>query len=123
VILQRRIEQGTAVYLLTDAGGPVGIVSVFDDLIADLYVLPEKQGKGYGTVLLQFAVEHCRGMPVLWILSSNTAARRLYERYGFRLTGNKKPLRSDLAELEMVLDQCAHKKLHLAGAGKTCQIL
>ena len=38
---------------------PIGIVSVTDSLIEDLYILPDKQNMGYGTKLLQFAVSQC----------------------------------------------------------------
>ncbi|MDE6997883.1 MAG: GNAT family N-acetyltransferase [Oscillospiraceae bacterium] len=34
-------------------------------LIEDLYVLPGRQNKGYGTRLLRFAPEKCAGRPAL----------------------------------------------------------
>ena len=57
-------------------------VSVTENLIEDLYVLPEYQGRGYGTQLLRFAMAACTGRPSLWVLESNAGARRLY--YGVR---------------------------------------
>ena len=56
---------------------PIGIVSVKENLIEDLYVLPDKQNMGYGTKLLQFAVGQCNGKPTLWILENNANAKRL----------------------------------------------
>ena len=47
---------------------PVGVVSVKECLIEDLYILPDKQKMGYGTKLLRFAIEQCTGIPTLWIL-------------------------------------------------------
>ena len=99
--LQRQMEKGADIYLLSDLGKDLGIVSVLGDLIGDLYVRPDEQGRGYGTRLLQFAVEKCTGSPTLWVLNSNQRAIRLYERNGFQLTGEKEILSDTLAELEM----------------------
>jgi GNAT superfamily N-acetyltransferase len=56
-----------------------------------LYVLPEEQGMGFGTALLETAVEHLRDRrlsPVLlWVLRDNTPTRRFYERRGFAPDG------------------------------------
>ena len=88
--------------MLSD-GEPKGIVTVNENLIENLYVLPEAQNRGYGTALLRFAVSQCPGVPELWILNNNTDARRLYEKHGFRLTGKSNQLRPDLSELQMKL--------------------
>ena len=73
---------------------PVGIVSVTRGLIEDLYILPDKQNMGYGTKLLQYAIEQCTDTPTLWILENNTGAERLYSRRGFKKTGRKNPINS-----------------------------
>ena len=57
--LQDQIDKGAAVYLMSVSGRPLGVVSVCGDVIGDLYVLPEEQGKGSGTKLLRFAMERC----------------------------------------------------------------
>ena len=75
--------------MLIEDDEPIGIVSVKDDLIEDLYILPQKQRMGYGTKLLQFAMEQCTGTPSLWILENNSNAKRLYHKMGFRETGRK----------------------------------
>ena len=98
--LRREMAAGKDVFLLLDPE-PVGIVSVHGDLIENLYVLPEKQGRGYGSELLAFAAARCAGTPRLWVLNINENARRLYERRGFRETGNRRELKGGLAELEM----------------------
>lgn len=100
--LEAEIAKGARLYMLTDKK-PVGIVTVCGGLIENLYVLPGEQNKGYGTKLLQFATGQCVGRPTLWILSGNEGARRLYERNGFRLTGNRNQIAEDLYELEMDL--------------------
>ena len=100
--LQSQMKNGTDFYLLSDAGKPVGIVSIRDNVVGDLYVLPDEQGRGYGTQLLRFAMEKCTGTPTLWVLSSNRRAMNLYERLGFHATGECHILSEALSEIEMV---------------------
>lgn len=89
-------------FMLVDEA-PVGIVSVCGSLIENLYVLPDRQGLGYGTTLLEYAMAHCSGTATLWILDNNEGAQRLYERHGFRLTGKRNWITPTLSELEMQL--------------------
>jgi len=99
--LRREMAAGKRVWMLVDEC-PVGIVSVQDSLIENLYILPGYQGRGYGTRLLHFAMEQCRGRPTLWILDNNEGAYRLYARNGFQLSGRKMRLTETLYEIEMV---------------------
>lgn len=98
--LRREREAGKDLFLLLDPE-PVGLVSVYGDLIENLYVLPEKQGGGYGTRLLEFAAQHCSGDPRLWVLNINANARRFFENRDFRETGARRELKNGLAEIEM----------------------
>lgn len=82
-------------------GRPVGIVSVTENLIEDLYVLPDEQRKGFGTQLLMFAMRRCRVVPTLWILENNVRAYSLYSKYGFCKTGRRNRLSDSLWEIEM----------------------
>lgn len=100
--LQDELRAGKELYMLISAE-PVGIVSVKDDLIENLYVLPAAQRRGYGTRLLFFALERCRRPARLWILENNRRAYAFYTRHGFRPTGNRHPLTPTLAEVEMSL--------------------
>ena len=96
--LRTGMGHGKRLFLLLSPE-PVALVSVMGQEIGDLYVLPDRQGRGYGTALLEYAIsllEH----PVLTVLSSNQRAIRLYERYGFRET-ERKALRQNLWELTM----------------------
>lgn len=99
--LKKVMQNGADVYILFIENKAVGIVSICQNIIENLYVMPEEQNKGYGTKLLNFAVSECFSDPTLWILSNNPGAQRLYARNGFQLTGNKKRLRDDLYEVEM----------------------
>ncbi len=109
--LESEIAKGARLYLLTEEK-PVGIVSVRGSLIENLYVLPGEQNKGYGTQLLSFAIGQCTDCPTLWILSTNTGAKRLYERNGFRPTGNVVQHSGGLYELELRLNGTAQKSWH-----------
>ena len=84
---------------------PVGVVSVTENLIEDLYILPDKQNLGYGTKLLEFAIGKCTSDPTLWILENNTDAKRLYLRMGFKETGRANPITDELDEIELILQR------------------
>lgn len=101
--LARKLEGGSRIFLLTD-GGPAGLISVTGSLIEDLYVHPEKQGRGYGSALLRYAIRECAGTPTLWLLETNDRARDFYEGRGFRPTGNIDRSHGPLAEIEYALD-------------------
>lgn len=92
---------GKSLFMLI-AKAPVGVVSVYQNQIENLYVLPEEQNKGYGAQLLEYAVRKCAGEPVLWVLNINEGAHRFYKKHGFQESGKKKPLNASLFELEMV---------------------
>ena len=98
--LRRELAAGKQVWMLL-APRPVGIVSVKDSLIENLYVLPREQNRGYGTALLEYAVRHCEGTPTLWLLNINQGAYRLYTRKGFQETGNRRQLNTQLSEIEL----------------------
>ena len=100
--LCREMDAGKVIYMLIDEY-PVGIVSVYGNLIENLYVLPSEQRKGYGSLLLDYAIRHCSGTPCLWILNNNEGAYRLYTKNGFKETGNRKQLNDTLYEMELSL--------------------
>jgi len=70
---------------------PVGVVRIGREYLAQLYVLPEHQGTGIGSVLHDLALErlraHGHAEAKLWTLEHNSDARRFYERRGWALTG------------------------------------
>jgi len=59
-----------------------------DDLVVDITLLPAWRGRGIGQALIEGAIRQAamqdRGVH-LHVLHTNTAARRLYERLGFRV--------------------------------------
>lgn len=100
--LRRKIANGSRVYMLV-LEEPIGIVSIAGNVIEDLYVLPDKQNKGFGTVLLRYAMSQCPGIPKLWILENNIDAERLYRRMGFIETGKRHSNTDGLDEIEFAL--------------------
>ena len=102
--LNSKMNSGSKIYMLIEEE-PVGIVSVTDSLIEDLYVLPDKQNRGYGSKLLQYAIKQCTDTPTLWILENNTDAERLYRRMGFKKTGRKNAITGELDEIEFTLTE------------------
>lgn len=98
--LLNEIKQGKDVFMLLE-DYPVGIVSIKDNLIENLYVLPKEQDKGYGTKLLLFAINKCKDETVLWILDNNMKAYNLYSKHGFIKTGKYNKLTDTLSEIEM----------------------
>ncbi len=64
--------------------GMTGIIAFRKDWIDQLYVLPDAQGQGVGTALLQRA-QGAFDRLQLWTFQRNIAARRFYEARGFVL--------------------------------------
>jgi putative acetyltransferase len=60
----------------------VGIIAFRRDWIDQLYVLPDAQGHGVGSDLLEIA-QHTLSLLNLWTFQRNTRARRFYEASGF----------------------------------------
>ena len=73
IYLLNEINLGKEVFMLEE-DYPVGIISIKNNLIENLYVLPDEQGKGYGTNLLLFAISKCKNEATLWVLSNNKRA-------------------------------------------------
>lgn len=70
----------------------IGVVYVTEDVIEVLAVAPPFQNQGYGGILIRQAVRRLlqdHGYPAayLFVVSANQAAKRMYLRQGFRVTG------------------------------------
>lgn len=88
--------------------------------INNLAVRPEYRGKGYGTALLAYALGEGerQGAPraTLEVRRSNEAARRLYERAGFRVAGVRRDYYSHPTEDALVLwREAAHDAAAMPG--------
>ncbi|WKA32002.1 GNAT family N-acetyltransferase [Bradyrhizobium roseum] len=61
-----------------------GVIAFRDDWIEQLYILPEAQGRGLGSQLLDIAKRSSERLQ-LWTFLRNVPARRFYEARGFVL--------------------------------------
>ena len=75
--------------------------------INNIAVRPELRGRGFGSALLVHVIEQGRaaGAPraTLEVRRSNADARRLYERFGFRVAGVRRDYYTDPTEDALVL--------------------
>jgi putative acetyltransferase len=73
------------VWVIQDGGRIVGFAGLSKGWLDHLYMDPDSQGAGFGSMLLEHAKSlHPEGLQ-LWVFQKNVGARRLYERHGFRL--------------------------------------
>lgn len=109
-----RISRGAN--FLAYAGGsaavPAGIVGACEPRprtaeLVSMWLSPQARGQGVGRVLVEAVLQWARteghNSVHLWVTETNDPARRLYERCGFALTGERKPLPSypEYAEIAM----------------------
>ncbi len=80
----RRMPAGTNTFAVVD-GRPVGFVTVTQEEVRFLYVLPEYQGRGIGRLLLDTALGQIDGVAKLTVYERNRRAREVYERAGFEV--------------------------------------
>ena len=64
------------------AGRLVGVIAYREDWVEQLYVLPQAQGQGVGSSLLEMAKADQPQLS-LWTFQRNTQARQFYEARGF----------------------------------------
>ncbi len=64
-------------------GGIVGLLSMSDGTVHNLYIRPGYQGRGIGHRLLETAKTCSGGRLRLWVFEPNAGAIRFYERHGF----------------------------------------
>jgi GNAT superfamily N-acetyltransferase len=70
------------IWVADDDGTLVGLLVLDTAFLDQLYVVPERQGEGIGTALLELAkARRPRGFG-LWVFTVNAPAIRLYERHG-----------------------------------------
>ena len=83
-------DQSVDAYVAEVDGTPVGTVTVDDEFLRQLYVLPEHWGSGIGSALLERGLARMRERGAtrakLWTLEGNDRGRRFYEARGWALT-------------------------------------
>ena len=82
--LSEKIKNAYKIYIKYSDGIPFGIIGLnpCDEEICLLYVLPEMQGKGFGSNLLEFALAKCKN-PYITVLDTNKRAIEFYSERGF----------------------------------------
>ena len=98
-----------------DGDEPVGMANLKvdgdDAQLFGMWVAPEARGRGVAPRLCEALIERADDRPItLCVAESALAARRLYERLGFRPTGTEGTLRpnSDIRTVDMRLDPRPH---------------
>jgi ribosomal protein S18 acetylase RimI-like enzyme len=115
-VWRQRAEGGpaSANFIAREGGVDVGLAAVFAEPdvpgrmhLVSMWVAPRYRRRGVARALVDQAVRWAaerRAREVgLWVADQNTAARRLYERLGFRPTGERQPLPSNPARTESLL--------------------
>ncbi len=69
-----------------DRGNIDAFMGLSDDMLEMLFVLPEKQGKGYGGALVDYAVNKC-GIYKVDVNEDNVQAYRFYLKMGYEAIG------------------------------------
>ena len=78
------IEFGKVFLYINDDGQPVGTVSIKENDICRLFVLPQYQGKGYGRKLLDFAESKIAENYDEILLDASLPAKRIYLKRGYK---------------------------------------
>ncbi len=102
-----RINDRSVTYFayLPENPEPAGLAGVYvADGVADvvsMWVRPSARGHAVGEALIGATADWAKARDhawlLLWVTESNAPARKLYERCGFTLTGERQPLPSDPA--------------------------
>ncbi|MEM7260402.1 MAG: GNAT family N-acetyltransferase [Planctomycetota bacterium] len=74
------------VRVVSDQGNVIAFIAASSDGVAQLYVDVAFQGRGIGTMLLNWAKERSNGALWLYTFARNQGARSFYEKHGFRVT-------------------------------------
>jgi ribosomal protein S18 acetylase RimI-like enzyme len=115
-VWRRRAEGGpeSANFIAREGGVDVGLAAVFAEPdvpgrmhLVSMWVDPRYRRRGVARALVdqavRWAAERRAREVILGVADQNTAARRLYERLGFRPTGERQPLPSNPARTESLL--------------------
>ena len=113
----RRWAEGgpaSADFIAREGGASIGMAAIFAEFsvpgrmqLVAMWVDPHYRRQGVARALIDHAVRWARDRQahevILWVADQNSAARRLYERIGFRPTGERQPLASHPALTESML--------------------
>lgn len=85
--IKQDIDEKRVFLCISDNGQAVGTVTVKENDIGRLFVLPAHQGHGYGGKLLAFAEKIVSERYAAAVLDASFAAKEIYLRHGYSPTG------------------------------------
>ncbi len=80
------IKENCVYIYLDENTGPVGTVTIKNNEICRLFVLPEKQGMGFGKRMLDFAEDYILQRYNQIVLDASLPAKSIYQKRGYRVT-------------------------------------
>lgn len=98
-------------WIAVDGDEPLGYVSAYEEnnniWIKKLYILPEKQGKGYGSHLIKVAVNHFKNIKAvcLFVNSENKSAQIFYKAKGFDVIDTKSVKMGDYDFIDFIMSK------------------
>jgi GNAT superfamily N-acetyltransferase len=98
---RERVFMACEVWGAFDGDAMTGMIAFRQDWIDQLYVLPEAQGRGLGTELLQVA-QNSNDRLKLWTFQRNVQARRFYEARGFAVVQETDGARNEEKEPDIL---------------------
>lgn len=102
---------GHVFWIAIDENKPVGYISAYEEnnnlWIKKLYILPEKQGKGYGSHLMNSAINHFKGVKAicLFVNSDNKNAQAFYKAKGFEVVDTKPVKMGDYDFIDFIMSK------------------
>ena len=87
--VERDIAENLVYLCISADGQAVGTVTVKENDIGRLFVLPEYQGHGYGGALLRYAEQLIGEQYDEAVLGASFAAKAIYLRHGWQETGSR----------------------------------
>lgn len=88
------------VYLAENTGTILGFIALMQDKIAALFVSPQKQGQGVGTLLINYA-KAMRSELELGVYQQNQNSVRFYQSVGFKIIKEMTDVETNTQELLM----------------------
>ena len=85
--IENDIKMGIVYFVLNDENNAVGTVTVKENEICRLFVLPEYQGNGYGNELISFAENEILRRYDKIILHASLPAKAIYLKRGYKEVG------------------------------------
>ena len=73
---------GSETWVYEEEGKVIGFISMMENEIGGLFVLPDHQAKGVGTQLVKFISEFHQALEVE-VFTKNKIGRAFYDKYGF----------------------------------------